>query len=72
MISRTHGILLLTVIIFIIMGGSSIEKDNVLINGQCVFGYFHGMQSEPVYVKIDYPKDWLAGTALKLDDRWIL
>ncbi len=50
------------------MGGSSIEDDNVLINGQCVFGYFHGMQSEPVYVKIDYPKDWLAGTALKLDD----
>ena len=49
------------------MGGSSIEKDNVLINGQCVFGYFHGMQSEPVYVKIDYPKDWLLGTALKLD-----
>ena len=51
-----------------LMGGSSIEKDNVLINGQCVFGYFHGMQSEPVYVKIDYPKDWLLGTALKLDD----
>ncbi len=50
------------------MGGSSIEDDNVLINGQCVFGYFHGMQSEPIYVKIDYPKDWLAGTALKLDD----
>jgi len=50
------------------MGGSSIEDDNVLINGQCVFGYFHGMQSEPVYVKIDYPEDWLLGTALKLDN----
>ena len=50
------------------MSGSTIENDNVLINGQCVFGYFHGMQSEPVYVKIDYPKDWLLGTALTLDD----
>jgi len=26
------------------------------------------MQSEPVYVKIDYPEDWLLGTALKLDN----
>ena len=50
------------------MGGSNIEDDNVLINGHCVFGYFHGMQSEPILIKIDYPDDWLAGTALKLND----
>ena len=50
------------------MGGSNIEDDNVLINGHCLFGYFHGMQSEPILVKIDYPDDWLAGTALKLND----
>ena len=50
------------------MGGSNIEDDNVLINGHCLFGYFHGMQSEPILVKIDYPDDWLAGTALKLNE----
>jgi predicted metalloprotease with PDZ domain len=49
------------------MGGTTIEKNDVLINGQCVFGYFEGMQSYPIKVKIDYPKDWLLGTALPLD-----
>lgn len=47
-----------------LMGGSSIEKNNILINGQCVFGYFEGMQSEPIKVKIDFPKNWDIGTAL--------
>ena len=50
-----------------LMCGSSIEKDNVLINGQCVFGYFKGKQSYPIEVKIDYPKSWSLGTALPLD-----
>ena len=50
------------------MCGSSISNDNVLINGQCVFGYFHGMQSEPIEIKIDYPYDWIIGTALHLND----
>jgi len=50
------------------MCGSSIGDDNVLINGQCVFGYFHEMQSEPIEVKIYYPDDWLLGTALQLND----
>ncbi|TSA28034.1 MAG: peptidase [Ignavibacteriales bacterium] len=49
------------------MSGTSLEKDNVLINGQCVFGYFHGMQKTPIKIKLDYPKEWLAGTALHLD-----
>ncbi len=49
------------------MCGSAIEPNDVLINGQCVFGYFHGMQSYPIKVKIDYPQDWVAGTALPLD-----
>lgn len=51
-----------------LMCGSSIDNDNVLINGQCVFGYFHGMQSEPIEVKIDYPDDWKLGTALHLNE----
>lgn len=50
------------------MSGSTIEKNDVLINGQCVFGYFEGLQSYPIKVKIDYPKDWLLGTALTLDN----
>ena len=49
------------------MCGSVIEKDNVLINGQCVFGYFHGMQKEPLKIKLEYPNEWTVGTALRLD-----
>jgi len=49
------------------MCGTSLEKDNVLINGQCVFGYFHGMQKTPIKIKLDYPKEWIAGSALTLD-----
>lgn len=49
------------------MSGSSIEEDNVLINGQCVFGYFHGMNKTPIKIKLDYPNQWLVGTALKLN-----
>jgi predicted metalloprotease with PDZ domain len=50
-----------------LMSGSTIEKNDVLINGQCIFGYFEDMQTYPIKVKIDYPKDWLLGTALPLD-----
>lgn len=49
------------------MCGTTIEEDNVLINSQCVFGYFHGMQKTPIEIKLDYPADWTVGTALKLD-----
>ena len=51
-----HGIYL--------MSGTNIEKDNVLINPHCLLGYFEGMQSEPVYVKINHPDNWQTGTAL--------
>lgn len=49
------------------MGGSNIEDDNVLINGQCVFGYFKNLQSEPIKIKLEYPNEWTAGTALEKD-----
>jgi predicted metalloprotease with PDZ domain len=49
------------------MCGSVIEDNDVLINGQCVFGYFHGMQKEPLKIKLEYPNEWTIGTALKLD-----
>ncbi len=50
------------------MAGTSIEDDHVLINGQAVFGYFKGKQSDPIYVKLEYPEEWLVGTALKFDN----
>jgi predicted metalloprotease with PDZ domain len=50
------------------MSGSNIDTDNVLINGQCLFGYFQGLQSYPIKIKIEYPENWEIGTALKLDN----
>lgn len=47
------------------MSGTSIETDNILLNGQMVFGYFQGFQSNPIQIKYDYPKGWLVGTALE-------
>ena len=50
------------------MCSSTISDDFVMMNGQAVFGYFNGMQSEPIKIKIDYPSDWTVGTPLKQDD----
>jgi predicted metalloprotease with PDZ domain len=47
------------------MCGSSLEEDHALINGQAVFGYFHGMQKYPIEIKLDYPANWTVGTALE-------
>lgn len=46
------------------MCGTSIEQDHALINGQGVFGFPSGMQAAPIEVKIDYPAEWMVGTAL--------
>jgi predicted metalloprotease with PDZ domain len=54
--TKTHAIYL--------MSGTSLEKDKALINPHCLLGYFEGMQSEPVYIKINHPADWVTGTAL--------
>jgi len=51
-----------------VMAGTSIENDHSLINGQAVFGYIKGMQSMPMNIKIEYPTEWMAGTALKLNE----
>ncbi len=47
------------------MGGTNIEKDNALINGQMIFGFFKGYQSNPIYITYHFPKDWKIGTALE-------
>ncbi len=49
------------------MSGTSIENDHVLMNGQAVFGYIKDMQTEPIDIKLEYPQNWLVGTALKKD-----
>lgn len=47
------------------MSGTSLENDHAVINGQAVFGYFHGKQKDAIEIKLDYPVDWSIGTALK-------
>ena len=47
-----------------LMCGTSIENDHTLINGQAVFGYFKGMQANPIKIKLDYDKAFSIGTAL--------
>ncbi len=46
------------------MGGSNLETDNAVINGQMVFGFLQGYQRSPVYVTFHYPARWKVGTAL--------
>lgn len=50
------------------MSGTNIERDNALVNGQMVFGYFQGHQSNAISVKYVYPEKWSVGTALKKKD----
>ncbi len=47
------------------MCSSTISDDFVMLNGQCVFGYFSGMQARPIRIKLDYPAEWKLGTALR-------
>ncbi|MGE5438316.1 MAG: peptidase [Bacteroidota bacterium] len=49
------------------MCGSSLGNDNALLNGQTYAGYFKGRQSAPVKIKLEYPENWTAGTALEMD-----
>jgi len=50
------------------MSGSGIEENYILLNTFCVFGYFEGLQTFPTKLKIDYPDDWEAATALNIKD----
>ncbi|MGB2866910.1 MAG: peptidase [Bacteroidota bacterium] len=49
------------------MCSSTISDDFVMLNGQCVFGYFSGMQAEPIKIRLRFPSDWKVGTALTRD-----
>jgi len=50
------------------MEGTGIEKDFIVLNTFGVLGYFEGLQSNPVKLKIKYNTGWLIGTALELND----
>ena len=50
------------------MGGTGIEENFVAFNTFGVLGYFEGLQSNPVRMKIDYKSDWTIGTALNIDE----
>jgi predicted metalloprotease with PDZ domain len=49
------------------MSGTGIENDFIVMNTFGVLGYFEGLQSHSVKLKIDYKSDWTIGTALILD-----
>lgn len=49
------------------MCSSMISDDFVMLNGQCVFGYFSGMQANPIRIKLRTPGNWKTGTALTQD-----
>ena len=49
------------------MCSTTLSDDFVMLNGQGVFGYFSGMQAEPLRIRLVYPDTWKVGTALKLN-----
>jgi len=50
------------------MEGTGIENSFIVLNTFGVLGYFDGLQSTPVKLKIKYNPNWLIGTALELND----
>jgi predicted metalloprotease with PDZ domain len=50
------------------MAGTGINDDFIMLNTFAVMGYFEGLQSNPVKVKLDYKSDWTVGTSLTMDE----
>ncbi|MFI5406712.1 MAG: peptidase, partial [Nitrososphaerales archaeon] len=50
------------------MGGTGINEDYIVLNTFGVIGFFEGLQSLPVKMKLEYNPDWIVGTSLQLDD----
>ena len=49
------------------MCGTGIQDDFIVLNTFGVLGFFNGLQTNPVKLKIRYPKDWNIGTAMEMD-----
>jgi predicted metalloprotease with PDZ domain len=50
------------------MAGTGINDEFIVLNTFAVLGYFEGLQTNPVKVKLDYKLDWTVGTSLKIDE----
>ena len=50
------------------MAGTGINEDFIVLNTFAILGYFEGLQTIPVKVKIDYRTDWTIGTSLTFDE----
>ena len=50
------------------MAGTGINEDCIVLNTFAVVGFFEGLQTFPVKMKLDYNTDWTIGTSLNLDD----
>lgn len=49
------------------MASTLLSDDFAMLNGQAIFGYFAGMQTEPIKIKLSFPSEWVVGTALNPD-----
>ncbi|MCK5147193.1 peptidase [bacterium] len=49
------------------MSGTGIEDDVIVLNTFGVLGYFKGLQTHPVRIKVNHQPDWTLGTALQKD-----
>ena len=50
------------------MEGTGINDEFIMLNTFAVMGYFEGLQTNPVKVKLDYKSDWTVGTSLTIDE----
>jgi predicted metalloprotease with PDZ domain len=49
-----------------LMCGSSVEDDHVLLNAHTFLGYFDGLQSSPISLKVKANAAWQSGSAMKM------
>jgi len=50
------------------MAGTGINNEFIVLNTFAVMGYFEGLQTIPVKVKLDFKSDWTVGTSLTMDE----
>jgi predicted metalloprotease with PDZ domain len=50
------------------MAGTGINNEFIVLNTFAVLGYFEGLQTNALKVKLDYNPDWIVGTALLIDE----
>lgn len=54
------------------MAGTGISDDFIVLNTFATMGYFEGLQSVPVKLKLFYPEDWKIGTSLPFSDGYYI